>query len=238
MTQGARAAVRAVCFDLDGTLINSLPELYEGARLAALELDLPDPGEKRVGDMIGAGVRVLAERLCRWWREAAPEADPARIDPESALKLLVEKWESLDGSRIAAIPGAFEGITALHAAGLRTALVTNKVRTLTLELLEAHGWTPLFDVVVTGSDCDRLKPYPDLLELALAKLGVAPREAVMVGDSRNDALAARAAGVRACLVESGYNEGVPLAEWAASAGFSEVYSDAGAVCRHLLEEKR
>lgn len=238
MAKNTQGGVRAVCFDLDGTLVNSLPELYEGARLAALELGLPDPGERRVGDMIGAGVRVLAERLCRWWHEAAPGADPKKLDPEAALRLLVEKWESLDGSRIAAYPGTFEGIAALQAAGIRTALVTNKVRTLTLELLAAHGWTPLFDAVVTGSDCERLKPYPDMIERALAELGVRADEAAMVGDSRNDALAARAAGVRACLVETGYNEGVPLADWAAAEGFPEVYPNAAAACRRLLEEAR
>lgn len=86
----------------------------------------------------------------------------------------------------------------------------------------------LFDAVVAGGDCARLKPYPDMIERALALSQTAPEEALMVGDSRNDALAARAAGVKALLVETGYNEGEPLAVWGPSNGFENIFPDAAA----------
>lgn len=226
---------KAVFFDLDGTLVDSLPALHEGVRRLAEELQLPDPGEKRVGDMVGAGVRVLIGRLLAWWREAAPGRTLPDVD--DALHSLVAYWSAAGNASIRLFPGTAEAIEALRAHGIRIILVTNKVRDLTTALLEEKGIAHFFDALVTGSDCERLKPYPDMIERALELANAAPQEAYMVGDSRNDALAARRAGVAALLVETGYNEGVPLAEWARENGFSRLYPDAAAACAALLEEK-
>lgn len=224
---------RAVFFDLDGTLVDSLPALHKGVQLLAEELKLPDPGIERVGDMIGGGVRVLVGRLIAWWQTAAPECPLP--ETEAALSRLVELWDAVGTSAIRVYPGVPEALSLLRKAGIRTVLVTNKERKLTLALLEEKGMSGLFDAVVAGGDCARLKPYPDMIERALALSQTAPEEALMVGDSRNDALAARAAGVKALLVETGYNEGEPLAVWGPSNGFENIFPDAAAACGAVLE---
>ena len=225
---------KAVFFDLDGTLVDSLPALHEGVRRLAVQLQLPDPGPKRVGDMVGAGVRVLVSRLLAWWHESAPQRSLPDVD--QALTLLVDHWAAAGTASIRVFPGVTEGITSLRAAGVKIILVTNKVRDLTVALLEEKGITHLFDGLVTGSDCERLKPYPDMINRALELVKALPEEVYMVGDSRNDALAAREAGVTALLVETGYNEGVPLREWAHDNDFDRIYPDTAAACAAVLEE--
>ncbi len=226
--------LKAVFFDLDGTVADTLPELYEGIRCFAAASNLADPGMERSGNMIGAGVRVLAERLLGYWR-AAPEGDRG-LTVDDVASGLVEEWAHLDGSLSRFFPGVLEGIEALRAAGLLTILVTNKEKNLAAKFLKDAGADGCFDAVVGGGDCARLKPYADPIELALRLAGASPDEAAMVGDSRNDALAARAANVSAYLVRTGYNEGVPLDDWARGEGFKLIFDDAAAVCAAILKD--
>ena len=158
--------------------------------------------------LIVGGVRVLVERLMRWW--SAGGADVSKVSEDQLLKELVEIWSGMDGSRIALIPGAFEGVAKLKQKGIAVWLVTNKEEPLARAFLAERGLGDAFDGVIGGGGAARPKPWPDMIERAMKEAGVAPAECAMVGDSRNDALAARAAGVRALLVESGYNEGIPL----------------------------
>ena len=181
--------IRAALFDLDGTLVSSLPELAKGVEMLSRELGAPVPPAAVVGDMI---------------RE---------------------------------IPGAFAGVQSLKEAGISVWLVTNKERGLTEAFLRERGIDALFNGLVAAGDCAHPKPAPDMLIKAITSAGAEPSEAVMVGDSRNDALAARAAGIRAMLVESGYNEGVPLKEWARTAGFNEVFPSVKEVCEELLAQQ-
>lgn len=116
-------------------------------------------------------------------------------------------------------PGAREAVAALQAAGFKTALVTNKMRMVTETFVQRSGLNADLDVLVAGDDTDHPKPAPDMLLLACEKLGVSPTEAVMVGDSENDAWAAKAAGIRAMLVSTGYNGTVPMTQWAKDNGF-------------------
>lgn len=225
--------IQAVFFDLDGTLVDSLPALYEGIRRWGAEMHFPDPGQERVGDMIGAGVRVLSVRIMAWWRKQGVDVDALSVD--DVLMGFVKHWDDVGHSAVRPYPGVFEGIRELRGRGIKTVLVTNKLRALTISLLQEKGELDAFDAVVTGSDCDRLKPYPDMIERALALAATAPEHALMVGDSRNDALAARAAGVMAALVLTGYNEGEPMQAWAEKNCFPLVYPDAAAVCRAVLE---
>lgn len=222
--------IKAVLFDLDGTLVDSLPELYEGVRRTAEDFHLTSPTKEAVRDMIGRGVIVLVERLC-----AHMGVDSSQVSQKAFLDRLVEHWAQMDGSYTEFFPGVLEGIAALREQGIKVGLVTNKWRALTDEFLQARNIAELFDVVVAGDDCPRNKPYPDMLEKAMSTLGVLPTETVMVGDSRNDALAGRAASTHVALVETGYNEGVPISEWAREAGFSHTYVNAKKVCDVILQ---
>ncbi|WP_295480323.1 HAD-IA family hydrolase [uncultured Sutterella sp.] len=226
--------IRLACFDLDGTLVSSLPEIAEGVRRLARAHGLPEPADEVVGVMIGGGVRVLIERLMKWWRAAGAPVDG--FSEDALLRSLVEVWSEMDGSRISAYPGAFEGVRALRSAGVACWVVTNKEEPLARVFLEGRGLAGLFNGVIGAGGAERPKPAPDMIERAMREAGVAPAECVMVGDSRNDALAARAAGVRAMLVETGYNEGVPLAAWAAAEDFHEVQPDVAHVCAQLIRE--
>lgn len=226
--------IRAALFDLDGTLVSSLPELARGVAVLSERRGMPVPPEEAVAAMIGGGARVLAERLIRWWAERA--AVRAMPETDGVLHELVDIWAAMDGSLVSEIPGAFSGVRALRDAGIAVWLVTNKERALTLTFLASRGLESLFDGVVAAGDCPRVKPAPDMILAALSRAGAQPAEAVMVGDSCNDALAARAAGVRALLVESGYNEGIPLSVWAKENGFAEVFPSVKEVCAALLEE--
>ena len=158
-------------------------------------------------------------------------------DFESTLQRLVAIWSGMSGDLIREIPGAFAGVQSLNEAGISVWLVTNKERGLTEAFLSERGIDALFNGLVAAGDCAHPKPAPDMLIKAITSAGAEPSEAVMVGDSRNDALAARAAGIRAMLVESGYNEGVPLKEWARTAGFNEVFPSVKEVCEELLAQQ-
>lgn len=206
--------IRLACFDLDGTLVSSLPEIAAGVRELARRESLPEPSDAVVGNMIGGGVRVLIERLAAWW---CGSGESPAIDEETLLKRLVAIWSAMDGGLIALIPGAFEGVRALRDAGVSTWLVTNKEESLARAFLERRGLTDAFDGILGAHARPgvRLKPFSDMIEFAM-----------------------REAGVRALLVETGYNEGEPLARWAQGEGFTEVLPDAGAACAKALREIR
>lgn len=219
--------VKAVLFDFDGTLVDSLPEIYGGVAKAVRSFGLEPPGKEEVAAMIGRGVTVLSERVC----ERLGRGDPDLC--RAMLERILDCWAETNGRNIVFFPGILEAIADLRAKGVKTALVTNKQRSLTLAFLKERSAEGYFDAVVAGDDCEHNKPAPDMLFKALRDLGCDASEAVMVGDSRNDALAARAAGVTAALVETGYNEGVGIAEWAREAGFSRVYPSARIVCERI-----
>lgn len=224
--------IKAVLFDLDGTLVDSLPELYDGVRRALLEIGQPVPSQDAVRDMIGRGVSVLAERV----RQHLHLTDND-VTQETLLSLFVKYWALSDGRQTTFFPGVLEAMTTLKSQGISVGLVTNKWRELTLEFLAQRGLQTFFDVIIAGDDCPRNKPAPDMLLKAMETLHVLPVETVMVGDSRNDALAARSAGVVAALVETGYNEGVPISEWAREAGFTHVYPTACKVCELISKQR-
>lgn len=209
--------IRAVLFDLDGTLVNSLPEIAHGVnRALVLQGHAPLP-QDRIASMIGRGVSVLADRVTR-------AAGPDSIDRDQLFQDIVSTWAETNGRETKLFPDARDVLARLRDRNLFVGLVTNKLRALTLQFLEDQSLSALFDVIVAGDDCPNPKPAPDMIERALAELQVAPDEAVMVGDSRNDALAARSAGVRAVLLTTGYNEGLSMEDWARDEGFDQPFA--------------
>ena len=131
-------------------------------------------------------------------------------------------------------PGAREAVKALHEAGFKTVLVTNKMRRVTEHFLARSGLGADLDALVAGDDTEHPKPAPDMLLIACRKVGVEPAYAVMVGDSENDAWAAKAAGIRAMLVNTGYNGSVPMVQWAKENGFSLVFNAVAGVKDYIF----
>lgn len=199
-------AIRAVLCDLDGTLLDTAPEIAAAAADMLAELGLEPVAQSKVRDFIGKGIPNLVRRTLEQSLGRAP--DERRIG--SGLESFYFHYEKRNGRFAAAYPGVREGLTALHAAGFGLACVTNKTARFTLPLLEATGLAGFFSAVVSGDTAPKKKPAPDPLLAACGQLGVTPAQALMVGDSTNDALAARAAGCGILLVSYGYSEGIDV----------------------------
>lgn len=220
---------RLACFDLDGTLIDSLPTLYKGVELLAQQHGLTVPTPDEVSAMIGKGVRIFVQRLLTFW--GLPEEQLERF-----LQKLLLNWAQLGEHWVRFFPGVAEALQDLKAQGVKIALITNKDEKMTFHFLQQRKWDTFFDVVVAGRDDIALKPAPDMIELAMQKCACLPQETVMVGDSQNDALAAQAALVDVYLVRTGYNEGVDIDTWAKAHQFSNVYDSTTDVIRSWLSK--
>jgi len=199
-------AVRAVLIDLDGTLLDTAPEIAAAAADMLAELGLAPVAPSMVREFIGKGIPSLVRRTLEQSLGRVP--DERRIG--SGIESFFFHYEKRNGRMATAYPGVREGLTTLHALGFKLACVTNKVARFTVPLLKATGLEAFFGAIISGDTVAKKKPAPDPVLAACSQLGVAPGEALMVGDSANDALAARAAGCPVLLVPYGYSEGVDV----------------------------
>jgi phosphoglycolate phosphatase len=198
--------IRAVLFDLDGTLLDTAPDLAAAANAMLAELGLPPRDPAVIATYIGKGIPKLVERTLAGALDAAP--DPTAL--ARALPTYERHYAAESGRRSVPFPGVVEGLRALHGAGLPLACITNKAERFTLDLLRWTGLHGYFAAVVSGDTVARKKPDPEPVLTACARLGVRPGEALMIGDSANDVQAARAAGCPVWCVPYGYNEGRPV----------------------------
>lgn len=198
--------IRAVLFDLDGTLVNTLPGLTELVNQMRQDFDKPALSEELVGKYIGKGMRVLVRR-------AMTDSMDAELDDhvyELALKSMARHIEANHYSKGVLYPDALKTIDYFRKNGVKTAIVTNKPYEMTLDTLKGTGLIESVDLIVGGDTAAHPKPYPDPLEYALTYFNVRANEALMVGDSGNDSESAKRAGVPSVLVRTGWSEGVPL----------------------------
>lgn len=202
---------RAALFDLDGTLLDTAEDLAAAANRMLAEIGRPGLDEVRIRDYIGKGVVNLVHRCV--------EATGGGGEEEQRHALHVFERHYLAGiaDRSRPYPGVVDGLAALQRAGVAMGCVTNKAGRFTEPLLEATGLRRFFGVVVSGDTVARKKPHADPLLYAADKLGAAPAETLMVGDSLNDVLSARAAGCPVVVVPYGYREGLSLDELGADA---------------------
>ena len=201
--------IALVVFDLDGTLIDSAPDLATAVDAVLGERGLPPAGVDKVRDWVGNGTHKLVERaLTDATRASGEPASEADVDAAHARFLI--HYGAAPCERTLLYEGAGELLETLTAAGVACALVTNKPAAFLPPILERFGLGDRFAVTVGGDTLARKKPHPDPLLHAAERTGISPDRALMIGDSRHDVAAGKAAGFRTLAVTYGYNHGEPV----------------------------
>ena len=203
MTPFPPDTIRAALVDLDGTLVDTLGDFIVALNAMLRDLSLPALSRPDIERRVGKG----SEHLIRATLQAV-DGDPA-LYPE-AWAAYQRHYDAANGQHADVYPGAREGLDFLRARGVRMACVTNKPGRFARDLLRAKDLEGYFEQVVGGDAYPQRKPHPMPLLMSAQALGVIPAQTLMVGDSSNDAQAARAAGCPVVLVTYGYNHGEPV----------------------------
>jgi phosphoglycolate phosphatase len=194
-------SIRAVILDLDGTLVDTAGEIAAALNRTLEELGLAGLPPKSVEALIGRGVRSLVERALQQVEGGA------LMDVDRATERFEAHYAQTVGTDARLFEGVMPGLRRLAEAGIAMSVVTNKPRVFTELLLGRLGIAEFFAGVVAGDDGIRRKPHGDMLLAACERMGSEPARSLMVGDSDNDVVAARAAGCPVWCVPYGYNEG-------------------------------
>lgn len=200
---------KLVMFDLDGTLVDSVPDLAYGVDRMLEQLGRPPAGVEKVRNWVGNGALVLVRRALADSTEHEAVAD---VDADAALPLFMEAYAEAKGMTTR-YPGVLECLQELQAAGVRMGLVTNKPERFIPELLQEQQMDGFFEWVIGGDTLPKRKPEPDGLLSVMQQAGFSAEQSLFVGDSRNDILAARAAGVSCAALTYGYNYGEDVASY-------------------------
>jgi phosphoglycolate phosphatase len=199
----------AVLLDLDGTLLDTLPDLAAAANAMRQALGMPALDESLIRTFVGKGAdNLIARSLAASLQAPAP--DPKTF--EIAKHHFFEYYQANNGRLTQIYPGVTEGLIALTDLGLQLAVVTNKPYEFSIPLLAQTDLLRHLQLVVGGDTCARRKPDAEPILYACQQLGCAPAASLTIGDSINDALAARAAGGSVLAVPYGYNEGTPVTD--------------------------
>ena len=199
---------RAVVIDLDGTLIDSVPDLAYCVDEMMCRLGRSPWGEAKVRTWVGNGVERLVKRALT----NDLSAEPDEHEFARAMPLFMTLYTENTSQRSRLFEGVVTGLDYLKAESYAIACVTNKAERFTLPLLRDKGILDYFQVVVSGDTTPKKKPDPLPLQHAAQALGMLPEQCLMVGDSRHDVAAARAAGFSVVCVPYGYNHGDDIAE--------------------------
>lgn len=192
-----------ILIDVDGTLVDSVPDLAYCVDALMEKLGREPHGEAKVRTWVGNGV----ERLCRRALIGQLDGEPSDEDFAKAYPLFLELYAANTSQRSRLFPGVREGVDSFKAAGYILGCVTNKAAQFTLPLLTDLGLKDDFGIIVSGDDLPEKKPHPLPLLHAAKALGAEPAESLMLGDSRSDVKAARAAGFQIVCMSYGYNHG-------------------------------
>lgn len=198
--------IRLVAFDLDGTLVDSVPDMAAAVDAALIDVELPLAGEDKVRHWVGNGAKVLLERALE---DVLGEA-PSHGLTETALERFMEHYHHAPCARTRLYRGVREALEGLHGSGRTLCLVTNKPEAFIAPILSALDIETFFSAFLGGDSLPRRKPDPMPLMHLCQRFDVSPSECLMVGDSRHDVAAGKAAGFRTLAVPYGYNHGEPV----------------------------
>jgi phosphoglycolate phosphatase len=197
--------IGAILIDLDGTLLDTAPELVESANRMLRDMGRPAGSQDLLTSYIGNGISWLVKRALTGDMHAEPDV----TSYEEALPIFEKHYtELLLQSK--PFKGVVDGLDALKSAGFRLGCITNKVARYTEPLLIGIGLAHYFDIVLSGDSLPEKKPHPMPLLHAATFFGVPVEQVLLIGDSLNDALAARSAGCPVFCVPYGYNHGEPV----------------------------
>ncbi|NMY03758.1 phosphoglycolate phosphatase [Pseudomonas sp. WS 5059] len=199
---------RLVMFDLDGTLVDSVPDLAAAVDHMLLKLGRKPVGIESVRDWVGNGVQVLVRRALANHIDAEGVDD---VEAEHALELFNAAYE--DGHELTVVyPGVRDTLKWLHKQGVEMALITNKPERFVAPLLDQMKIGRYFRWIIGGDTLPQKKPDPAALFFVMKMANIPASQSLFVGDSRSDVLAAKAAGVKCVALSYGYNHGRPIAE--------------------------
>ncbi len=197
-----------ILIDVDGTLVDSVPDLAYCVDEMMKQLGMPEHGEEKVRNWVGNGVERLTRRALIGQLDGEP--DDALF--AKAYPIFLELYAENTSKRSCLYPGVEEGIAYLKQQGYKLGCVTNKASQFTLPLLKDLGIHDEFEIIICGDTLEKKKPDPMPLLHAAKELGAKPENSLMIGDSISDVKAARAAGFDIICMSYGYNHGVDIRE--------------------------
>lgn len=223
------ATYKVIAFDLDGTLVDSAPDIYRCAVLACEELNISPVTMPQVREWIGNGLEVLGQRILS--RSKFVSDHVTEQQTEEIKQSLIKHYQQNICVDTYLYQGVKKTLTSLQSQGYRLAVITNKTRGLTLPVLKALNIEHYFHFIVGGDDVVVKKPDPEGLLMTCDYFNVTPKDILMVGDSKNDIIAAQNAGSDVVAVDGGYNQGENLHDFSptyffeAFTGLSELLSN-------------
>ena len=196
--------IRAIAYDLDGTLVDSAGDLAYAANLMREELNLPAIPESEIKTYIGKGIANLVRRAVMRGRAADDVVSDAYV--EQALAICERHYHQHMCRTTRPYPGVVTGLEAARDKGLRLACITNKVARFTEPMLRELGLAQYFELTLSGDSLPEKKPHPAPLLYVAKFFNITPQQLLMVGDSDNDVEAAKAAGSPVFFFPHGYHQ--------------------------------
>lgn len=198
-----------VLIDVDGTLVDSVPDLAFCVDEMLKQLDMPTRGEASVRHWVGNGV----ERLVKRGLINELNGEPDEVLYNKALPIFRALYAKNTSVRSCLYEGVPEAMEFLKSTGVKIGCVTNKASEFTLPILKDLGISDYFETILCGDQVERKKPDPQPLLMSAEKLGVSPKASMMLGDSMSDVKAARAAGFSIICMSYGYNHGEDIRDY-------------------------
>jgi phosphoglycolate phosphatase len=220
--------LQAALIDLDGTMVDTADDFTAGLNGMLAQFDAAETSREEVVGYVGKGSEhlihsVLAQRF---------DASHAQDRFDEALAIYQEEYARINGRHTHLYPEVEAGLSAMRDAGLKLACVTNKPHRFAVELLQQYGLLGYFTVVLGGDSVPKKKPDPLPMLTACAQLQVPPAAAIAIGDSENDALAGRAAGMATLTVPYGYNHGQAVQTIKSDGIVASLFEAAKAIAAH------
>lgn len=216
------ATTPLLIFDLDGTLIDSVNDLAMAVDTMLERLNTPKAGVASVRTWVGNGSLALVEQALKFAKSSA--------DLSTAHTLFLQSYANCQDST-KAYDGVTDGLKTLNQHGYTLALCTNKPAKFLPAILAKFGWSDTFACVVAGDSLPVKKPDPAPLLYICRQLGYTPKQAIMIGDSKNDIQAGKNANITTFALSYGYNHGKPIADELPDA----VFDDFGALVKALID---